>query len=116
MASQAERNTVSNGGREEHAVANENDALITSSDPHHPANHICSLCVQFYGHGWVTGTGGGISIKHGDRVYLAPSGVQKELMKPQDIFVMDWATKQYLRRPQVGAVCPWTSAPSLTAR
>ncbi|USW54867.1 Putative class II aldolase/adducin, methylthioribulose-1-phosphate dehydratase [Septoria linicola] len=78
-----------------------NDALITSTDPLHPANHICSLCYQFYGHGWVTGTGGGISIKHDNHVYLAPSGVQKELMQPKDIFVMDYATKQYLRRPQV---------------
>ncbi|EMF10779.1 Methylthioribulose-1-phosphate dehydratase [Sphaerulina musiva SO2202] len=80
---------------------NNADALVTSIDPLHPANHICTLCYQFYGHGWVTGTGGGISIKHGNHVYLAPSGVQKELMKPQDIFVMDYVTKQYLRRPPV---------------
>lgn len=83
--------------------ASANDALVTSADPLHPANHICSLCHQFYGHGWVTGTGGGISIRNGDHVYLAPSGVQKELMKPKDIFVMDFASKEYLRRPQVGA-------------
>lgn len=88
---------------------NNADALVTSIDPLHPANHICTLCYQFYGHGWVTGTGGGISIKHGDHVYLAPSGVQKELMKPQDIFVMDYVTKQYLRRPPVGygRLCAW---------
>ncbi|EME79046.1 uncharacterized protein MYCFIDRAFT_142582 [Pseudocercospora fijiensis CIRAD86] len=77
------------------------DALITSPDPLHPANHICSLCHKFYGFGWVTGTGGGISIKHADHVYLAPSGVQKELMEPKDIFVMDFRTKEYLRRPKV---------------
>jgi methylthioribulose-1-phosphate dehydratase len=79
------------------------DALITSTDPLHPANHICSLCHQFYGHGWVTGTGGGISIKHDKHVYLAPSGVQKELMKPTDIFVMDYDTRKYIRRPQVNS-------------
>lgn len=78
------------------------DALITSDDPLHPANHICSLCHQFYGHGWVTGTGGGISIRQGDHVFLAPSGVQKELMKPKDIFVMHFPSREYLRRPQVG--------------
>lgn len=80
------------------------DALITSSDPLHPANHICSLCYQFYGLGWVTGTGGGISIKHDNHVYLAPSGVQKELMKPTDMFVMDYQTREYIRRPQVNII------------
>lgn len=87
--------------RLEMATPTNADALITSTDPLHPANHICSLCYQFYGHGWVTGTGGGISIKHEKHVYLAPSGVQKELMKPADIFVMDYDTREYIRRPQV---------------
>ena len=50
----------------------------------------------------VTGTGGGTSIREGERIYIAPSGVQKELMKPQDLFVMDYATREYLRRPPVG--------------
>jgi len=50
----------------------------------------------------VTGTGGGTSIRDGERIYIAPSGVQKELMKPQDLFVMDYATREYLRRPPVG--------------
>lgn len=81
-----------------------NDALITSDDPLHPANHICELCHKFYGHGWVTGTGGGLSIKHENHVFIAPSGVQKELMKPTDMFVMDYTTKEYLRRPQVGTI------------
>jgi len=30
----------------------------------HPRNLIPELCRQFYHLGWVTGTGGGISIKH----------------------------------------------------
>jgi methylthioribulose-1-phosphate dehydratase len=47
----------------------------------------------------VTGTGGGTSIRHGDHIYLAPSGVQKELMQPRDMFVMDFASRTYLRRP-----------------
>jgi methylthioribulose-1-phosphate dehydratase len=49
----------------------------------------------------VTGTGGGTSIRHEDKIYIAPSGVQKELMKPTDMFVMDFNSKEYLRRPQV---------------
>ncbi|GHJ86161.1 hypothetical protein NliqN6_2563 [Naganishia liquefaciens] len=64
------------------------DALIRSDDPEHPANLICELCRDFYKLGWVTGTGGGISIRHGDHVYLAPSGVQKERIHPSHIFVL----------------------------
>lgn len=64
------------------------DALITSEDPNHPANLIPSLCAKFWTLGWVTGTGGGCSIRDDDLVYIAPSGVQKELMKNTDIYVM----------------------------
>ena len=82
---------------------NDADALIKSHDPKHPANLICSLCRQFYTFGWVTGTGGGVSIKHEDHIFLAPSGVEKELMQPNNIFVMDYASKEYIRRPLVGS-------------
>ena len=77
------------------------DALVTSKDPLHPANHICTLCRKFYDHGWVTGTGGGVSIRDGKHIFIAPSGVQKELMKPTDMFVMDVESQAYLRRPAV---------------
>lgn len=43
----------------------ESDTLCQSQDPHHPANLIPELCRQFYNLGWVTGTGGGISIRKG---------------------------------------------------
>ncbi|XP_017597738.1 PREDICTED: methylthioribulose-1-phosphate dehydratase, partial [Corvus brachyrhynchos] len=55
----------------------------------HPRNLIPELCRLFYGLGWVTGTGGGISLKHGDEIYIAPSGVQKERIQPEDMFVCD---------------------------
>ena len=64
------------------------DLLVLSNDPLHPANHIPSLCAQFYQLGWVGGTGGGTSILQDDKIYIAPSGVQKELIKPRDIFVV----------------------------
>lgn len=50
---------------------------------------IVELCRQFYHLGWFTGTGGGISIREGDRIYIAPSGVQKERIQPPDLFVID---------------------------
>ena len=40
-----------------------NDHLIKSSNPHHPANLIPQLCRKFWTLGWVTGTGGGTSIR-----------------------------------------------------
>ncbi len=54
-----------------------------------PRELICELCRQFYTQGWVSGTGGGISIREGDRVYMAPSGVQKERLQPEDLFELD---------------------------
>lgn len=80
-------------------IIEENDKLITSSDPNHPANLICQLCKLFYDNGWVTGTGGGISIREGDEIFIAPSGVQKERMEPKNMFVMDLKTQKYLRTP-----------------
>ncbi|CAK9800217.1 Methylthioribulose-1-phosphate dehydratase [Anthophora plagiata] len=58
-------------------------------DKEHPRSLIPELCRQFYNLGWVTGTGGGISIKHGDKIYIAPSGVQKERITSDDMFVQD---------------------------
>jgi methylthioribulose-1-phosphate dehydratase len=38
-----------------------NDHLVQSTDPEHPANLIPEMCRKFYNWGWVTGTGGGVS-------------------------------------------------------
>jgi methylthioribulose-1-phosphate dehydratase len=40
-----------------------NDHLVQSNDPEHPANLIPALCAKFWTLGWVTGTGGGASIR-----------------------------------------------------
>ncbi|XP_037087356.1 LOW QUALITY PROTEIN: probable methylthioribulose-1-phosphate dehydratase [Pollicipes pollicipes] len=56
-------------------------------DPEHPRQLIPALLRQFYGLGWVTGTGGGITIRRGDHIYIAPSGVHKERVQPADLFV-----------------------------
>ncbi|MFN3200580.1 MAG: methylthioribulose 1-phosphate dehydratase [Bradymonadia bacterium] len=54
-----------------------------------PRALIVELCQQFYHQGWVSGTGGGISIRQEGKVYMAPSGVQKERIDPDDIYVLD---------------------------
>ena len=50
---------------------------------------ICELCRQFYYLGWVSGTSGGISIRGAEGIFIAPSGVQKERMRPEDIVLLD---------------------------
>ena len=50
---------------------------------------VCELCRQFYNAGWVTGTGGSISIRIGGAIFMTPSGVQKERIHPDELFVVD---------------------------
>lgn len=57
---------------------------------------IAQLCEQFYRNGWATGTGGGVTIRVGGppegrpwRVFVAPSGIQKEDMIGDDVFELD---------------------------
>jgi methylthioribulose-1-phosphate dehydratase len=73
------------------------DASATDEgfDPRHT---IVELCRQFHGMGWVSGTGGGLSIRDGGRIYMAPSGVQKERLRAEDLFELDDAG-QVLRSP-----------------
>lgn len=54
-----------------------------------PKSLIPELCKSFYHLGWLTGTGGAVSIKFGDEIYIAPSGIQKERIEPDDLFVQN---------------------------
>jgi methylthioribulose-1-phosphate dehydratase len=54
-----------------------------------PRKTIVELCEQFHRMGWVSGTGGGISLRQGGRVYMAPSGVQKERLRQADLYELD---------------------------
>jgi methylthioribulose 1-phosphate dehydratase/enolase-phosphatase E1 len=88
-------------GSEEEALAN--IPHFTKPGTPHVRSLVVELCESFYGLGWVTGTGGSISIRHGDRIFMAPSGVQKERMQAQDIFVLDTTGKEiYCPSPLAG--------------
>ncbi len=50
---------------------------------------ICQLCRTFWQLGWASGTGGGISVRSGSTILMAPSGVEKEKLSPADIFELD---------------------------
>jgi methylthioribulose-1-phosphate dehydratase len=49
---------------------------------------ICDLARTFYQLGWVSGTGGGICIREGENILIAPSAVQKERMRPEQMFTL----------------------------
>jgi methylthioribulose-1-phosphate dehydratase len=49
---------------------------------------ICDLAKSFYELGWVSGTGGGICIREGEHLVVAPSAVQKERMRPEEMFTL----------------------------
>ena len=66
---------------------------------------ICDLARQFYDLGWVTGTGGGICIRDGDHVLIAPSGVQKERMTPDQMFALS-LDGEVVSRPDDPALRP----------
>jgi methylthioribulose-1-phosphate dehydratase len=65
------------------------EAPEKSASPQEIRELICELCRHFYDLGWASGTGGGISIREIDKIYMAPSAVQKERLRPEDIFVLD---------------------------
>jgi methylthioribulose-1-phosphate dehydratase len=51
---------------------------------------LCELLRVFYDKGWVSGTGGGICGPTDDgKLFLAPTGVHKERIQPDDFFVVD---------------------------
>lgn len=60
----------------------------------HPADLICELGRLFYTNNWLTGTGGGISIRDLDGpnpnvVFISPSGIQKERLTPREMFAVE---------------------------
>ena len=62
------------------------DTSTTMTDEH-PRQLIPQLCRLFYQLGWLTATGGAMSIKQDKQIYVTPSGVQKERIHSGDLFV-----------------------------
>ena len=55
----------------------------------HTKELLCDLLRVFYTKGWVSGTGGGICGPTDDgNLFLAPTGVHKERIQPDDFFVV----------------------------
>lgn len=75
-----------------------------------PRATIVELCRHFYGLGWVSGTGGGLSIREGGRIYMAPSGVHKERLREEDLFELDLEGR-VLSRPANGELRVSACAP-----
>ncbi|GAB4849498.1 hypothetical protein Ancab_004292 [Ancistrocladus abbreviatus] len=77
-------------------MATTTQAYIESKPVQETRALISELCRQFYNLGWVGGTGGSITIKvHDDcipkpqqLIIMSPSGVQKERMLPEDMYIL----------------------------
>jgi methylthioribulose-1-phosphate dehydratase len=68
---------------------------------------LVELLGVFYAKGWVSGTGGGIcGPADGGGLLLAPSGVHKERVQPDDFFTVDPADGRVLRTPADPALRP----------
>jgi methylthioribulose-1-phosphate dehydratase len=61
---------------------------------------LVELLRAFYGKGWVSGTGGGIcGPADGGGLLLAPTGVHKERVQPDEFFTVDPSDGRVLRSP-----------------
>jgi methylthioribulose-1-phosphate dehydratase len=68
---------------------------------------LVELLGNFYGRGWVSGTGGGISgPADGGGLLLAPTGVHKERIGPDEFFTVDTADGRVLDAPADASLRP----------
>ncbi|KAK6230594.1 hypothetical protein QUC31_002112 [Theobroma cacao] len=82
-----------NGGLKMGSVS---QAYLESKAVKETRSLISELCRQFYNLGWVSGTGGSITMKVHDScipkpqqlILMSPSGVQKERMEPEDMYIL----------------------------
>ena len=68
---------------------------------------LVELLGVFYGKGWVSGTGGGIcGPADGGGLLLAPTGVHKERIRPDEFFTIDPADGRVLASPDDASLRP----------
>ena len=68
---------------------------------------LVELLKGFYGRGWVSGTGGGISgPADGGGLLLAPTGVHKERIRPDEFFTVDPADGSVRAAPEDRSLRP----------
>ncbi|XP_027843919.2 probable methylthioribulose-1-phosphate dehydratase [Aphis gossypii] len=75
--------------------------LMDNSSKNHPRNLIPELCQKLYyangsENGWLCGGRGGLSIKYNDYIFVTPSGVQMERLKPDDIFILNLEGEEFI--------------------
>ncbi|MHB8512873.1 MAG: methylthioribulose 1-phosphate dehydratase [Actinomycetota bacterium] len=70
-------------------------------------DRLCVMLRLFYAKDWVSGTGGGISGQRDDGMLLvAPTGVHKELVEPDDLFAIDPSTCDVVQAPLNSSLQP----------
>lgn len=68
---------------------------------------LCELLRDFHARGWASGTGGGICGPTADgNLFLAPTGVHKERVRPEDLFVVSPADGRVLVEPTTPGLRP----------
>ncbi|RID40867.1 hypothetical protein BRARA_J00876 [Brassica rapa] len=71
-------------------------AYLEGKEVKETSSLVTELCRHFYTQGWVSGTGGSITMKVHDAsipkpdqlIIMSPSGVQKERMQPEDMYIL----------------------------
>ncbi|KAJ0267158.1 bifunctional methylthioribulose-1-phosphate dehydratase/enolase-phosphatase E1 [Hirschfeldia incana] len=71
-------------------------AYLEGKEVKETSSLVTELCRHFYTQGWVSGTGGSITMKVHDAsipkpdqlIVMSPSGVQKERMQPEDMYIL----------------------------
>ena len=80
------------------------EAALTDSET---KQLLCELLVAFHARGWASGTGGGICGPTSDgNLFLAPTGVHKERVRPADFFVVSPADGRILAQPETPGLRP----------
>jgi len=71
-----------------------------------PAVLLTEMLGLFYEKGWVSGTGGGICAVVEGGMLVAPTGVHKERVRPEDLFLVDPSDGTVIRAPAYAALRP----------